>query len=349
MVKGPDKWPAGEKIAYQLQNPKKPGGQAYERYEKYKHSKTVQEALDRGAAPGDLVHDFSRGLMWKQSKANPNAMAYTVSLGTRCITAEVLRDVGLRRFSCPFDWVYSSAEMVSHCLKDNFKTFLDQSQFVKSKGGALWGHKLYCKMLNRSVIFPHHNPRAERADFLRRVKRFQAVLKSSRRKLFVMCSVVESQSGLQEEQDSKGKEFHNAFKALLKRPCSNFELLCINVICGKPGKSNPSEAKSKPIIKKTNWGCKSGRNSLVIYNFHCAGECTGLRLKKKQDREHLAQLVTAGHSFDLADDPVPADTTSKHASGIAKKRPASQSSSFFKLRQSVKRTKDGHWRMKSMD
>mmetsp|Transcript_155663 Transcript_155663/g.274970 ORF Transcript_155663/g.274970 Transcript_155663/m.274970 type:complete len:200 (+) Transcript_155663:113-712(+) len=48
-------------IKYQSQNPKVRGGAAFERYEKYKHAKTVGEALSLGAAPGDIKHDVKRG------------------------------------------------------------------------------------------------------------------------------------------------------------------------------------------------------------------------------------------------------------------------------------------------
>ncbi|CAE7288125.1 unnamed protein product, partial [Symbiodinium necroappetens] len=51
-----------EPIKY-AENPKRPGTSAHARYEKYKHAKTIAEALKCGAAKGDIDHDFKNGFL----------------------------------------------------------------------------------------------------------------------------------------------------------------------------------------------------------------------------------------------------------------------------------------------
>lgn len=50
-----------EPIQFLQTNPKKAGGTSFHRYEKYKHAKTVKEALGLGAAKGDIAYDWKQG------------------------------------------------------------------------------------------------------------------------------------------------------------------------------------------------------------------------------------------------------------------------------------------------
>lgn len=50
-----------EPIQFLQTNPKKAGGTSFHRYEKYKHAKTVKEALALGAAKGDIAYDWKQG------------------------------------------------------------------------------------------------------------------------------------------------------------------------------------------------------------------------------------------------------------------------------------------------
>ena len=48
-----------------------------------------------------------------------------VSIGPCCYTTEYIKNNGLRNHSYPFDYIFSSIEMVNHCINDKFKNFLD--------------------------------------------------------------------------------------------------------------------------------------------------------------------------------------------------------------------------------
>jgi Putative papain-like cysteine peptidase (DUF1796) len=53
--------------------------------------------------------------------------AVFISIGPCCFTTEYIKSSVLRTNSYPFDWIFSSIEMVNHCTIDKFKTFLDLS------------------------------------------------------------------------------------------------------------------------------------------------------------------------------------------------------------------------------
>lgn len=53
----------GATIEFQQENPKKINSKPWLRYEKYKAARTLQEARDLGAAPGDLRHDCDKGFL----------------------------------------------------------------------------------------------------------------------------------------------------------------------------------------------------------------------------------------------------------------------------------------------
>ena len=54
---------ADTSIQYLQENPKKRGGEAFERYEKYKMARTVNEAKELGASQGDIAHDHKAGFL----------------------------------------------------------------------------------------------------------------------------------------------------------------------------------------------------------------------------------------------------------------------------------------------
>eukprot|EP00913_Durusdinium_trenchii_P012028 g11300.t1 len=96
---------------------------------------------------------------------------HVVSLGTLCMTAQAMEHWNLRRWPGPFDWIFSGPEMVTHCLAEgrrgapggsrSFATFLDASKYL-AKPCNKAGHEVYSAMLQRDVIFNHHNPMLEK-------------------------------------------------------------------------------------------------------------------------------------------------------------------------------------------
>ncbi|USH05439.1 papain-like cysteine peptidase [Grimontia kaedaensis] len=83
-----------------------------------------------------------------------------VSLGENCSSAWYLKQLGLKKASYPFDWVFSSPEIILDCLNDNFEKYLDKGLIVPKRGGTSAGHSYY-----HDDLFNHRNPLASDNDY----------------------------------------------------------------------------------------------------------------------------------------------------------------------------------------
>ena len=118
-----------------------------------------------------------------------------ISVGTFCQSAMALKQAGLRKFSGPFDWIFSNVGVVSHCIQDDFVKFLDRTQYLAFPDLAegvsntnLCAHKFYRDHYGLPVMFNHHAPiyDEEYNYFLRCVYRFRSAMKSDCPKLLLM-------------------------------------------------------------------------------------------------------------------------------------------------------------------
>jgi hypothetical protein len=148
-----------------------------------------------------------------------------VPLGTHCFSASLLRRWKLRAWSGPFDWLFSSLPMITHCLDDDFRTFLDRSQYEPVPVAARRDgpeanrvhHRLYREMFGVDFIFNHHDVHedAPYAHFQRAVARFRQALASERHKAF-LATRTQAEGPLDDVQ---------ALRAALARRCNNFSLM----------------------------------------------------------------------------------------------------------------------------
>lgn len=92
-------------------------------------------------------------------------MPCVMSLGPACHVSTMLERWGLRNFSGPFDFMFSSARMIEAVLRDDFRTFLskDQLEFIfVGHGEVRTDHKVYAGMAeypegHAGPLFLHHN------------------------------------------------------------------------------------------------------------------------------------------------------------------------------------------------
>lgn len=121
------------------------------------------------------------------------------SLGGLCHSAQLLKVNGLKKASYPFDWIFSNLQMIEDCISNDFKTFLDKSQYSDYTTNSTLKenqceHNFYGKMLSNpdhNIIFNHHNPLSNQKDYEyleRCVNRFRDLLKSDERKKFVILT-----------------------------------------------------------------------------------------------------------------------------------------------------------------
>jgi hypothetical protein len=156
---------------------------------------------------------------------NGQPVSHLVSLGSFCLPALIFRDNGLRRYSLPFDWIFSTPRMVRDCLTDDFKEFLDRqhyrsvSQQRKEPGAE---HELYRERYNLPTLFAHRDPTHE-TDYLyltRCVTRFRQLMHSEDAKLFLL---------IQRANHDLTNEFPLLVEAL-SGTTTNFDLLCIELL-----------------------------------------------------------------------------------------------------------------------
>lgn len=178
------------------------------------------------------------------------------SIGTYCQSAECLVRYGLKEESYPFDWMFSSFDMIKHCIEDDFKSFLDKSQYYdiqKPEGHIdnLCGHTLYSPMINfsdqgvKGCTFPHRDPLNIEEDhqyYIRSVDRFRKLIKSDEEKVFIMFL-----------KDFHFKDLNDAlrqstvFVNFLNRHIKNFNLIIVHYGVGKL-KIHPMNSKNLRFI-----------------------------------------------------------------------------------------------------
>lgn len=244
--------------------------------------------------------------------------AHVLSFGSCCLVARILRDIGLRLYAGPFDWIYSSAQMVRHCISDDFSTFLDLDQLIGLPPDKARVHDFYGKMMNRTVVFPHHEPRGkDRSYYKRNVQRFLKVLASPERKLFVLVHLVQSQeelhgtrsrtvlSSTEDDSGSSNAEVGRLFDQLNLRGVINFELCVVHAV--EPGLDERINANEQSTNSNVVYDTGPGCERLIVHELHCVGRFTGLYFKRFIDEKSLKQLMLGSpfekHSFKLQPDP----------------------------------------------
>jgi len=103
----------------------------------------------------------------------PVQVHHIVSLGCRCHTSKFFQLVGLKKYSCPFDWLACDIYVVLKLLETDFADFLNPKYLCDHpEGDRKCGHTLY-----GNSFFHHFNPRiAEHMAYYDRcVQRFKAL------------------------------------------------------------------------------------------------------------------------------------------------------------------------------
>jgi hypothetical protein len=122
---------------------------------------------------------------------------HIVSIGSHCFAAATLKRAGLKKFSGPFDWIFSNLSMVADCIDDDFEAFLDKRFYatipISDRHDASedsCDHLLFKDRYQIKSIFNHYNPNnEEQYQYLARcVDRFRALMSSNFRTImFGVC------------------------------------------------------------------------------------------------------------------------------------------------------------------
>ena len=138
----------------------------------------VQLLKDGIRDPATMLNDMLSGPEARSLRACPPDGVNYIGLGSHCYVAWKLKGMGVKRASYPFDWLFSNAGMVAHCLSDDFRTFLDPSFYAASHDTNATEHMFYRSHFDVDDVFAHHDPRNEEdyAYFVRCVDRFRSLL-----------------------------------------------------------------------------------------------------------------------------------------------------------------------------
>jgi hypothetical protein len=79
-----------------------------------------------------------------------------ISVGPYCSTADILKENNLRTEAYPFDYIFSSLEIIKHSINDKFTIFLDKKYYINGRCNNSTRHSFYCKFLDTPLLLQHH-------------------------------------------------------------------------------------------------------------------------------------------------------------------------------------------------
>lgn len=153
-------------------------------------------------------------------------MTTYISIGHRCLSANVLRQLGLKDESYPFDWNISKLAVVQHCIETNFSHFMNLdhyktletvvlstdkeveyargsfpvNMFYETKFGNIEEKERY--KLQLAFQAKNVTTRTDNAYYIRCIQRWKMTMASNNRKVLVyshpVCFENEIQSSLSE-------------------------------------------------------------------------------------------------------------------------------------------------------
>ena len=105
---------------------------------------------------------------------NRESYPHIISIGNKCVSSIMLRQLKMYKESYPFDYVPTQPHLITKYLKDNFQSFLPDEKNIRNADNVWFGH------------FPFAQQYAQTVDtFQRRIKRLYSVLQSTEKILFV--------------------------------------------------------------------------------------------------------------------------------------------------------------------
>lgn len=239
---------------------------------RFVHSEEAQQRLEL------------EGRLWRRADRRMDSgppVRAVLSLGTHCLTGMMLRKLDLKRFSGPFDWIFSSPDMVAHCIEDDFRTLLDASEHERippekrlTPGANFCEHRFYRDRFGVKLMFNHHDVTEpeHRTYLIRCVERFRTAIRAEQRTLLVMVT----------EQHRMDQAAFDRLCAAVE-PFASAELLVVRV------GQHDHRVGSELIAQR-------GRNQL--HDLHIAGEFGSLGFTSGVDHALFRHLLN-GYCFDL--------------------------------------------------
>lgn len=209
---------------------------------------------------------------------------YIISLGCSCNVSYFIKMLNLKRFSLPFDWIFSNCKMIIDILDNNFKDFINIKYIIGTSK-----HIKYHKKM-----FSHKNMTKEKnIEYYKRcIIRFQKVINSKKKKLFIHTSykILKNRIGYANffifpydkyklETNKDYIELYNCLNLITQ----NFILIIIIQIpfCEKP-----------KIIKK------NIKPELIIFDLHLKGDTSGTFFSYDIDNNNYKKIINS-YNYEL--------------------------------------------------
>lgn len=204
-------------------------------------------------------------------------MMPVIGLGTLCLTSQTLKQMGFKKSSMPFDWIFSSPEMIEHAIADDFREFLNRKnlktvpdELRPEPDHYLADNIFYRDNFGIKYIFNHHNPDDNDDDykyFCRCVDRFRSALHGSEKVIFVLFQHYYARPGFE-----KFSTYENIAKLLYPH-----SLLCVEVYS-----SSDQEPVYCPVAMDGN---------LEVGQFAYTSPCNGLNFGSLEDYTAITKVI----------------------------------------------------------
>ena len=206
-----------------------------------------------------------------------------VSFGENCNSSWYIKESGNKKASYPFDWIFSSPEVIIHTLKDEFELFLNKDN-IFPVGKKRAGHSHY-----HSRMFNHRNPLENDANheyYKRAAIRLDNLLKDQKNTVFVITVINEPE---------KRKDWSQGFDKAMKLP-ENQSLDSFKILIDYVKDINPN---SKFLFinqfteKTLSINLAFNDDSIMWIDFTSAGANSGVKYSNKID-DTVAKIIYSG-------------------------------------------------------
>jgi hypothetical protein len=199
---------------------------------------------------------------------------YTCSLGNLCHTSQLLKRNKYKVCSYPFDWIFSSGDVIIDCIEDDFKTFLDKQYYINISQSQC-GHSKY-----GNSMFNHHNPLINIDHYnyyVRCVDRFKNLLQKKEHKLFIM--ILTNKIEIVKNDINYIIDFNNKFS----KYTSNYTLLVIFHI----------------TKKEKNYHIFTYNNNIHFLELHTLSVSNGNNFVDDNDNIYLDNIIKSKYNFNI--------------------------------------------------
>lgn len=229
----------------------------------------------------EFIHQADQVNLSLKEYYRPDKTDYTfISLGENCSSAWYLQQVGLKAQSFPFDWIFSSPEIVLDCIDDDFEKFLDKSLIVPDANSKSAGHSYY-----HSKLFNHRNPLNSDDDYQyyrRCCDRFLELIRSQTNIIYLITLINEPE---------KRKDWANGFTQNFALPRDQ-DMSTISQLIGRLRDEN-SHCRFLVIDHFTNQDGSVTQQELeqgAFVTFRARGQSTGVKYTDAID-DYCSKLI----------------------------------------------------------